>query len=138
MFMANTLNPRPTYEDATVGFHRTSRLNAIQIMKDGILSRASRGLEANCPAMKWGGRIEYTFASIHGVQKNRCYDHQDGVTLLIDLEAVRNAGITVSYDDWGHEDVRDIQIQGNIRPEWIYGLVSDEWVETHGFKCLTD
>tara|TARA_Y100001938_G_C7794835_1_gene284267 strand:- start:137 stop:508 length:372 start_codon:yes stop_codon:yes gene_type:complete len=119
-----------------LAFHRTSREAAVEIIENGLLSRKSLGLEANCPAMAWASdRVEMTYISVKGVQKNWV---RDGVTIALDLEAIEASGLEIRRDDFGAFDVRDMMVHGDIPAAFVLGIVSDEYVEAHGYKCLMD
>lgn len=118
-----------------LAFHRTTLENAQEIIKNGLLSRKSRGLEANCPAMAWGDRVAYTFISTKGVQQNWAYE---GVQIAFDLDAIVESGLTVERDDFGAFDVADHQVHGDIPASMVLGIVSDEWVKNAGYKCIMD
>lgn len=175
-----------------IAFHRTTPENGARILKEGVVSFASRGLslpivegkmgqgwDENRAALIEAGfkfriikesdsegpmawrdmyeahmRAKSTFVRKGGVQLSWA---RDGVTVAIDLDKVEAKPMADEFgdqcwcdcpethtDDDGEanwcsgRDGTDWQIVGDIPPQAVVGIVSDDWMRSRGFTIRQD
>lgn len=71
---------------------------------------------------------EKTFVRVGGVEKHWS---PEGVTIAVDMDALKATGLTMWEDGYGMDG--DTEIHGDIPASCVVGVVSDEWMREHGF-----
>lgn len=69
-----------------------------------------------------------TFVRVGGVEK---VWSPEGVTIAVDMDALKATGVTIWDDSFGAGG--DTEIHGDIPASCVVGVVSDEWMREHGF-----